>query len=485
MNVFFETMRRLSLVEGRVYFIQGQARLDDVPVFLPDPELDGRMVQVKTVLHDGGILRMWYLCDPDFARQGPKRGRYRTAYAESDDGLAWRRPALGLVSDGPAGNNYVNLNVGGVFVDPTAPPAARYRATVYAPQLLGAGDDPRGLSGGFFTAHSADGLRWELDARQARWLSGDTITSAWHPGWNRGIAAMKFVRLSGGLHRRAIWTAELSGGRWGEAACALAPDEFDDVIARARGFNSTDYYKMGLLPAGAGLVGLIENFRHWLPLSQTPPQHYAIYGMSDITLAYQDGPRDRWLHAPGRAAFIGGDRPAWAAGWLGVASAPVAAGAEHWMYVTADQYSHAWDRTPDWQVDPDLQRRREDSGEQRVIGLARWPRWRMFGFKAAPAGVVELELGALDRPCELILNCETGRQGCVRVQLFARAGRGDKIEISGRSGLDDAIPLHGDCPAAKVAWRDGTRIVPVPHHRLVARIVLEDAAIYAWDLVSF
>lgn len=481
MNVLFETQLAITSVEGRLHAFQGNARLDVEPLLRPVAEMDGRRVQVGTVLRDQGMFRMWYLCEPAWAASGPPRGKYRVAYAESDDGLAWRRPAVGLVKDGPAGNNYIDLNVSAVFVDPTAPAGWRYRGTVYAPKPAGAHDDPQGLAGGFYTAHSADGLRWELDVRAPRWHSGDTITCAYHPGRGRGLAAMKFVRLAGGLHRRAIWTAELADGAWGDPVCALVPDEFDDLSARARGFQSTDFYKMGLLPAGCGWVGLIENFRHWLPMSATPPQHYAIFGNADVTLAYQAQPGDRWLQAPGRPSFIGAERPAWAGGWLGVAGGPVEAGAEHWLYVAGSARSHAWEFNPDWTRDPRRVAARDAEGAGVVAGLARWPRWRLFGFQSEPAGVMEIDLGALDRPSELVLNYKAGSQGMLQVQLFARAGRGDKAAINGRSEPEACVPMTGDTLAGAVLWKDGARVDPVPGKRLVARIVMDDAALYAWE----
>ncbi len=480
MHVLFETQMAIPSVEGRLHAFQERARLDPEPLLPPDPETDGSRVQVGTVLRDGGVFRMWYLCAPR-AFAGAKRGKYRIAYAESDDGLAWRRPALGLVKQGPANNNYIDLNVAAVFVDPAAPAGWRYRGTVYSPNPVGEHDDPQGLVSSFYTAHSADGLHWELDSRSPRWFSGDTITCAYHPGRGRGLAAMKFVRLAGGLHRRAIWTAELADGAWGDPVCALVPDDCDDVAARARGFQSTDFYKMGLLPSGAGWVGFLENFRHWLPLSTTPPQHYGIFGNSDITLVYQERPGDRWLHAPGRPAFLGLERPDWARGWLGVASGPVAVGAEHWLYVAGSARPHAWEFNPDWTVDPRWAAAREAEGAVAEAGLARWPRWRLFGFRAEPEGVLELDLGALERPSELLLNYKAGPRGCLRVQLFARAGRGDKAAIPGRSEPESAASLAGDALDGVAAWTNGARVDPVPGKRILARIEMEDAALYAWD----
>lgn len=81
------------------------------------------------------------------------------AYAESDDGVNWRKPALGLVEmDGSTANNVVlrgdidrYAEGACVFVDPTAPPAERYK-------MLHRGRTPFGLRG----ACSGDGLSWTM-----------------------------------------------------------------------------------------------------------------------------------------------------------------------------------------------------------------------------------------------------------------------------------------------------------------------------------
>ena len=77
------------------------------------------------VLHEGDRLRAWYQCTGD-------NGENYDAYAESDDGYSWARPALGLVKwQGRDSNlcfDFGAFELQSVFLDPSAPAAARLPA---------------------------------------------------------------------------------------------------------------------------------------------------------------------------------------------------------------------------------------------------------------------------------------------------------------------------------------------------------------------
>ena len=80
----------------------------------------------NTVLDDNGLGRCWYLAS--IIRRGLESARF--GYAESEDGRHWRKPNLGLVELN--GRRDMNLippkpKRSNVFIDPTAPPAERYK----------------------------------------------------------------------------------------------------------------------------------------------------------------------------------------------------------------------------------------------------------------------------------------------------------------------------------------------------------------------
>ena len=116
-----------------------------------------------SILRENDRWRMWYVAFDDDDSNRVASARWRAAYAESDDGLTWTKPELGLVEHrGSRRNNLVdiggqpwgviNLKVIRDAADPD--PARRYKMTTHV----------------YFRHHtrlgtllplvSADGLRW-------------------------------------------------------------------------------------------------------------------------------------------------------------------------------------------------------------------------------------------------------------------------------------------------------------------------------------
>ena len=142
------------------------------------------------VVLDNGHYKMWYLGrapDPECA-----------CYAESDDGVHWRRPSLGICDfEGSKDNNVVfrgDTAMGAsIFRDgnPETPDSERYKA-------LGRGLTPDGaptLRG----LVSPDGIHWTavkpdltVAAPEERWQAGDTHQSVfWDPALGQYVACLR------------------------------------------------------------------------------------------------------------------------------------------------------------------------------------------------------------------------------------------------------------------------------------------------------
>ena len=141
-----------------------------------------------SVVREGGKFRMWYVAFDDDAGNKVASARWRPAYAESEDGVKWTKPNLGLVNFGgnknnnlirtdPANLGLINLKV---LADPDEPnPERRYKISTHV----------------YFRHHtrlgtlapfaSADGLSWKmLHRRQAceeRRIAGERPRAARHP----------------------------------------------------------------------------------------------------------------------------------------------------------------------------------------------------------------------------------------------------------------------------------------------------------------
>jgi len=115
---------------------------DVVPEFaIPlDRPWEKGMAAYATFLEDGGRCRCWYLHGNGMS------------YAESTDGVHWTKPELGLFEfNGSRANNFIDCYGEGVFIDPSAAAAQRYKMiccqwTATERAVLG--------------AVSPDGLRW-------------------------------------------------------------------------------------------------------------------------------------------------------------------------------------------------------------------------------------------------------------------------------------------------------------------------------------
>jgi len=324
---------------------------------------------------------------------------------------------------------------------------------------------------GFYTAHSSDGFNWSLDSAEPTWPGGDVITSIYHPAQRRGIAAMKRIRHARHIRRRCIAQAQLREGVWSAQHLALIPDEYDDICAQSRGFATGDYYGMGMMPAGQGTVGFMWQFRHHPPYR--PAHSSGLFGAIDITLAFQAKEGERWMHAPGRTDFLRHGSHDWNPGGGCTASAPVMAGSETRLYFSGSLYGHSWQTDVDFEPNEKWRAQMNERGPHRCIACAKWPNHRLFGFRAAPEGILSLDLGHIAEPSELYINYKTEVGGCVRVELV---GQKDL-------GLDDAVAMESDHIAAAATWKSGTIIQPpAGGMRLAVRVHLDRASVYAYEV---
>jgi hypothetical protein len=120
-----------------------------------------------SVIHEGGKYRMWYVAYDDDAANKVASSRWRPAYAESEDGLHWTKPNLGLVEfHGSKNNNLIQIDPAPlgminlkVLSEPDDPnPARRYKMSTH---VYFRRNRRLGTLAAFT---SADGLSWKMIA---------------------------------------------------------------------------------------------------------------------------------------------------------------------------------------------------------------------------------------------------------------------------------------------------------------------------------
>lgn len=152
-----------------------------------------------SVLEYEGLYRMWYM-----ARTTD--GGLRYCYAQSTDGITWEKPELGVIEyEGSTANNIVLDGVieSTVFLDPVAPPEARFKA-------LSSMNWPDPETAGLYVHSSPDGIHWTKSNMRVFPLAPDTANQAFYD-----------ARLGKYVAHIRVWNPERKVGRV----------EMDDITA--------------------------------------------------------------------------------------------------------------------------------------------------------------------------------------------------------------------------------------------------------------
>lgn len=219
-------------------------------VIRPDRPWEQLMISFfLTVRDEEGKLRMWYICRD-------KANHPNVAYAESQDGVTWTKPDLGIVDyEGSKANNLVGLTSleGVVFRDPNAPDPERY---AYVTHLW---------EEGMVRFYSPDGWHWSRDTVPLIHFGADTQNvTFWDNrlgkyvmylrGWYRGTDRLKYRRivrvetpsLTQPLPQEPT---EQSMRLWGKDRVAVIGDEFPAVFAADEDDpKNSDVYNLSAQP---------------------------------------------------------------------------------------------------------------------------------------------------------------------------------------------------------------------------------------------
>jgi hypothetical protein len=392
-------------------------------------------------------------------------------YAESDDGIHWRKPELGIVEfDGSTENNIILEGVGAhnfsPFKDanPGCAPDALYKA-------LG------GLKseGGLFAFKSSDGIHWSLIADTPVITNGDFDSqniAFWEPISGRYRAYWRFFAEAkeGRTGYRAIRTGtSIDFLEWDEHADLTYVDSPDEHL-----------YTNQVMPyfrAPHILVGFPTRYvdHGWsdstraLPELENRERRAAIslrYGTAvteGLLMASRDGVRfKRW-----NEAFLppGIQRPG------------------TWLY--GHQYSawHAVETESTIERAPNEISIYASEGHPTDVSMAmRRYTLRLDGFVSvwAPSEGGEL----LTRPMvfsgeRLTLNFSTSAAGCIRIELQEPDGRPIPSFL-----LGDCQEIFGDELARTVTWQNGSDLGQLSGQAVRVRFALRDADLYSFQFVE-
>lgn len=138
----------------------GRPMLSEKPIIVADTPTDGVYIGgYSTLLEDGGKFRLWY---ESYLTLKTGDASAQICYAESDDGLTWKKPNVGVFKYNGSKNNNVVFKHGhgaSIFIDPTAGSTERYK-------MIHLGKVPLQMVNGkqinsfVFGAVSPDGIHW-------------------------------------------------------------------------------------------------------------------------------------------------------------------------------------------------------------------------------------------------------------------------------------------------------------------------------------
>ncbi|HOZ46141.1 MAG TPA: hypothetical protein PLO37_07145 [Candidatus Hydrogenedentes bacterium] len=431
-------------------------------VLVHDAPWEGAGCGYNAVFRDGDIFRMYYKAWNLHPTPGKLEIPHDTfgAYAESEDGVHWTKPSLGLFEfEGSKDNNIVWMDKGSHDFTPfkDANPAClageEYKAIAY-------GDDPKGA----YAFKSSDGIHWSF-LQEAPILTDGAFDTQNLAFWDelRGEYRAYIRDFEDGV--RIIKTATSKDFRtWG----ALVKLEYPGAPTEALYTNQVKpYYRAPHIYMG---FPTRYNERGWSPSMEALPnvEHRKMrsscsdrYGMAitdGLFMTSRDGVTfKRW----GEAFLRPGLRTR-----------------DNWTY--GDNYI-AWHvvETPSAIEDapPELSLYATESYWTDDESRLRRFTIRMDGFVSVHAPLSGGEFTTkplLFTGKDLVLNFSTSAAGSIRIEIQ----QADGTPIDGFR-LEDAPEIFGDSLDRVVPWKDDRDLSALAGAPVRLRFVMSDADLYA------
>ena len=425
------------------HWIESTARLSR---FWNSPERFGRVLEADKpwerrcalayggVIHDGGLFRMWY---QTFARELGER-KTVLCYAESDDGIRWRKPTLNLCEcEGTKANNVViaDDSIGSFTVirDNDDPDTNRRYKALYFKTEPGVGKN-------IHAAFSPDGLHWTPHSAPVMPLTGDRTTLLHDP--SRTAPYVAFTRGWKMMERhrcRIIYRAESADFvTWTPAEPILSPDLRDSWDVQFYGMPAFRYEDVYL--------GGLQVLR-----SRPDTIH------TELVVS-----RDTYTWKRSRGEFLGLGRPGeWDSTWISLAPSPPIRRCDGslWFYHEGRNLSHE----------------RLHPFPKGAVGLAVLPEDRFCALEAGPVeGILTtkpfrmggwLSVNVADRP---------GGSACVRAELLDESG-----SVATGCSREESVAVGAGSRPSELRWRDGTAAGQQRGKLVTLRLYLSDARLHA------
>lgn len=434
----------------------------------PDRAWEEKIGVYSSVLKEDGKVRVWY-----DARRGPKDREVRVAYAESEDGLHFRKPELGLHEvDGSTANNIVlpesRIAGAAVWKDPHAAPAHRYKTQtkVYPSGRLAMHSSPDGIhwqSYGLLKLGDIDTQnivfwddptqRYVLYTRE--WIELKRPAEPGFPDWGDAYRYRAVRRLE---------SDDLK--HWDRQQIVLTPDEIDQA---ARTMPTprppVDFYGAAVIPyADRAYLMFVQAYWQWWD--------WEAAGLGPATFDVQlavsrDG--QQFQRIGDRRPFMSlGPEGRFDSRYVWAMPNPIQMDDELWIYYVGHNVAHP----PGGAVDP--------TADQALFGIGRAV-LRLDGFVSVEGGYAGgwfITPPLLFEGNRLELNADAAGGGSVAVEV---------LDIEGRSlagfTREAAVPLVRNSVRQRVVWANEPDLGALAGRPVRLRFYLQNAHLYAFQFL--
>ena len=443
------------------------------PLVVPENPWEGRTAVLygSVAPMPGGGYRMWYTTFGRRPRSGADEPShtYRVCYAESEDGIEWRKPVVGLwdwfgskennlvlcedmvTDDGRPVTNRSGTQSFSLLMEPgpAADDGLLHAITKAVPP--DAPEPPGGISlrrkGGICHIVSEDGLRWRPHPGKYLLIAGHSDTPNnihWNPGLGKYMCFVRPNNYAGPAKRRSAVSLSPDLEQWTQSKIVVFADELD---------VTDQVYGMGVFPYEGMWLGMLELYDTY-------------HGIIDVQLAHsRDGLR--WERLPIRQPIIPrGEEGAWDSMGIHTSCHPIIRDNEVHIYYDGMNARHS------------------DKDNRTSIGLASW--W-LDGFISRSA---EAEGEILTRPfhCEadqLHVNCRAVGGSLFAEVLTVDSQSDDQLnstKVAEGYSKEDCIPFDDDSVDAEMLWKDGRNLAPFKGQVIRLKFYLSYADLYAFQL---
>ena len=433
LKMLFLDYRDFESVRGFRRRVEPPRKFEDNPILVSDDPVEGdRMSLYGSIIRrpGDGLWQAWYTV------RGPSGGAL--AYAESEDGVEWHRPALDVVEvDGKRSHLIFDQSPHGatvIYDEREVRPEWRYK--------LMAGAAPSDRTSAY---RSADGIHWLPAAENPVIGTNPDCPMSLHRAHDgRYVLYCRPDWADRRVSRRESWDFR----HWSEPRIVIDQGPGDHP--------QTQFYGLGAMPYGAYEIGTL-----WVYHTEAEDMEFwKMHGHQQPELAYARSGH-AWHRAELGTAWIAlGAEDRWEWGGIQPASAPVLLDDEIRFYYVGVRTEHGAASF--------------GGPEPRCgIGFASMKPDRFAGVSATAEGHILTRAFWTETP-EFYVNARVQRGGELRVGILDLEGRA----IEGFE-LENSVGAVGDSTSHRLAWRNHPDSSVLCNRQIRLSVFAREVTVYA------